>query len=70
MLRKVIVPHTKEDLLIQIPEKFINTKMEIHQKTLILKKLKVIPTVTYHNFQMNLSVIFGKLLRMTTGMNF
>jgi hypothetical protein len=29
MLRKVIVPHTKEDLLIQIPEKFINTKMEI-----------------------------------------
>ena len=29
MLRKVIVPHTKEDLLIQIPKKIMDTKIEI-----------------------------------------
>ena len=29
MIRKVIVPHTKEDLIIQLPEKFMDVEIEI-----------------------------------------
>ena len=29
MIRKVIIPHTKEDLLIQLPDKFMDVEIEI-----------------------------------------
>lgn len=30
MIRKVIIPHTKEDLIIQLPEKFMDVEIEIN----------------------------------------